>query len=554
MSAQLPFFPPSLPDETLYSRVSRYHLMSGNRTDELTFNELFDCKPMALGGVVPFRMEILASRLPGDANDNLAELTQHNTLLPAFRPFLGKPIPSNNGKSQEITHLPRHVVGMNGDAKLCRSCTREDLELYGAPYYHRSHQIPGVSVCWKHRETLVSSCFNCRFPFQHKNKLLSVPWMACRCSELFSSDKDSTVAGQLEHSYAVYSHNLLQENMPPIHPDLLMNTYREKIRQRGFSRGSLINLKDFQDSMIESLGEPFIRSVDPAFSAQRTMSWLRLSYIESALDLPITRHLLLGLHLFGTANRFSTDVHTLVPSNLVSSKQSRTTDADRDTQRNEHRRKIIAELKKNPDLTMEKLWKKKIKVVAWLFEHDRAWLNNTMSPDNKKIASMATSQAQIDEALDLDYARMVEEHSRKLFEQAGKPQKVTIGKMLACLPKTVSASSVSRDRFPQLFATLDLCKESSWCFSARKVLWALGELDRFEETITISHIILRSGVIHSGVEDILRFCDWDAEKLSKSKIDVRHLLAKAGITRTWRGPSDGKLGTRAGRGYVKKYT
>jgi hypothetical protein len=50
------------------------------------------------------------------------------------------------------------------------------------------------------------------------------------------------------------------------------------------------------------------------------------------------------------------------------------------------------------------------------------------------------------------------------------------------------------------------------------------------------------------VKEILQFCDWDGEKLSKTTIKPKLLLVKAGITRTWRGPSENKLGEFAGRG------
>ena len=53
MAHQLPFFPASLPDETLVSRVSRFHILSGNSTDQLTFRELFDRDTSAVDLIIP---------------------------------------------------------------------------------------------------------------------------------------------------------------------------------------------------------------------------------------------------------------------------------------------------------------------------------------------------------------------------------------------------------------------------------------------------------------------------------------------------------------------
>ena len=125
-------------------------------------------------------------------------------------------------------------------------------------------------------------------------------------------------------------------------------------------------------------------------------------------------------------------------------------------------------------------------------------------------------------------------------------------KILAGVTGSIKTTKANRERYPILFATLDLCKETSWCFSARKILWALGELKRLDETIVVGNIVRTSAVGFNAVESILRFTDWDVGKISSDKISTQVLLAKAGITRTWRGPSESKLGVLGGRGYIRK--
>lgn len=562
MQDKLLFFPPTLPNESLISRVSRYHVISGNRTEQLTFGELFSRGGFNLGGVVPGYIEVLAARLPGDADSNLVKILQDNTLLPAFRPFLGRTNAQQSSVgvadvNAQITHFPRHVVGMGGNAKLCLSCVAEDEQAHGVAYWKRSHQMPGVTVCWKHKESLVSSCQNCRFPFQRSNKLLSVPWMACPvCSMHLEKTKRDDAADPLEIVYGLFAHELLVENIPPYHPEILMNTYREKIRQRGYSRGSMPALQDFQDSMIDELGCEFIRKVDPAFSANRANWWLRLSYIESALDMPITRHIILGMYLFGTAHNFHQHLQALAnEDDAIVRKKGKKSDSSQNSIRDEFRRKIASMLKKAPSLSMEQLWKKHFRTVAWLYDNDREWLNNVVPDCGAKADHFAVStKPQSDDALDREYALLAEDYSRKLFEKPGKPQRIGMAKILAGVAGSIQLTRTNRERYPILFATIDLCKETSWCFSARRILWALGELKRLDETIVVGNIVLKSAVGFAAVESILRFADWDAEKISSVKINTQMLLAKAGITRTWRGPSESKLGEFGGRGYVRKKT
>jgi len=85
MTQPLPFFPASLPDETLASRASRFHILRGNSTDQLTFKELFGRSQLAIGLIVPANLDVLASRLPGMPSENLQDLIKTNGNPPTKR-------------------------------------------------------------------------------------------------------------------------------------------------------------------------------------------------------------------------------------------------------------------------------------------------------------------------------------------------------------------------------------------------------------------------------------------------------------------------------------
>jgi hypothetical protein len=51
----------SMPDETLHSRITRYHFLSGNRTEAETFRDLFGSDPFGVG-MLPKKIEVLAGR------------------------------------------------------------------------------------------------------------------------------------------------------------------------------------------------------------------------------------------------------------------------------------------------------------------------------------------------------------------------------------------------------------------------------------------------------------------------------------------------------------
>lgn len=46
--------------------------------------------------------------------------------------------------------------------RLCPECIHADMEDFGVPYWHRSHQLPGVSICPLHDAALLLSTCSCQ--------------------------------------------------------------------------------------------------------------------------------------------------------------------------------------------------------------------------------------------------------------------------------------------------------------------------------------------------------------------------------------------------------
>lgn len=233
MAHQLPFFPASLPDETLVSRVSRFHLLCGNATDQLTFQDLFDRDTSAVNLIVPANLDVLANRLPGIPTENIKNLIRTNTLFLLFRPFLGHVDRRADLKPDlELGRTLRQIVGAMNDAKLCVTCLHEDKASGPCAHWHRAHQIPGLTACWRHGTKLISCCPNCS-PFQVKNRLLTVPWLPCRkCGMDLTSWTTSSSATEKELCFARYAYELLRANIPTIDPYCLVTVYESAILDR----------------------------------------------------------------------------------------------------------------------------------------------------------------------------------------------------------------------------------------------------------------------------------------------------------------------------------
>ena len=143
--SDLLFFPMAMPGEMLHSRITRYHFLSGNKTVGETFRDLFGSDVFSIG-TLPKQLEVLAARLPGDAEANLEELICTNTTFPLYRPFLGIGQEGNDGAAGlsfcSVARVPRREGSVYGKAKLCPTCVQQDLLELGYAYWHRSHHIP----------------------------------------------------------------------------------------------------------------------------------------------------------------------------------------------------------------------------------------------------------------------------------------------------------------------------------------------------------------------------------------------------------------------------
>lgn len=320
----------------------------------------------------------------------------------------------------------------------------------------------------------------------------------------------------------------------------------------GFVRGSKTALAAFTESMVASLGEEFIRSVDPAYATGKTSFWLRFNYYDGGMDMPVTRHILLGMHLFGTADKFLQAVRALLPAARPAAgrKESNQPVSSASSMQEESRKRIRHEIKLDPDANMEKLWKKAYRATAWLFEHDKRWLHDALTPQRSKPKSKTLTLSDEDRRQDQHFASLIEAYARRLSASKEKPQRITLARLLACLPVKPSFIKHHAARYPILGEQLARTKETSWSFSARRILWAIGEMGRLDLSLTHASIVITSAVSYYTVWKILNFCRWDFAAMAAQHINPVEELTRVGIGLTWQGPDSSAINEVGGRAYI----
>lgn len=154
-----------LPDETLYSLVTRLHYLSGFRSETATSNALFGRQRAGLRHDFQHGLSEFEHRTNGSLGP-AEQILLNRTILPLFLCFNDREFSSKFTRSfvdgyWDSTALGRPFITGGTRAcnplKACPDCIEHDQDTYGVPYWHRSHQFPGVWACAIHESPLMEA-------------------------------------------------------------------------------------------------------------------------------------------------------------------------------------------------------------------------------------------------------------------------------------------------------------------------------------------------------------------------------------------------------------
>jgi len=536
--SDLLFFPVSMPDEMLHSRITRYHFLSGNRTAAETYRDLFASKPFCIGGIVPKQIERLANRLPGQSEANLEELISSNTTFPAYRPFLGvRQGPESTAgplSFDGVVRIPRREESIHGKAKLCPTCVQEDLIDMGYAYWHRSHHIPGVAVCWRHGDSLIHACPKCSHPFYRKLRLLPNLTEPCACG--WSPLNATTIrkGSNLEKKVALFAHDILQRNIPPIGSAVLSSCYVRQCKKRGFIFGNNAGIAKLFLSIQGAYGDELLSQIDPAYDKGKHEQWIRLKSDKGQLNMPLARHLIIALHLFASADDFEGALkkESILLSASSSLRPSKSDESQPD-KKTRYRKKIEMLLALRSDANVEYLWKKAYKPTQWISENDNAWLMAKLRAP-KEVAVTVEKTA---DSRDAAYAALIEAGVDELYRVTEDLKRVNIRNLQTLLPSSLPhGQSLRKQRFPLTYQQIKLHQESVWHFRLRTLVWAISELIRMKLPVNYSTVRLTSVVASKVFLVFSSFFEWDLESFARTGVEAEALLKSTGVSRNWEGP------------------
>lgn len=552
----LPFFPAARPDELLSSRVSRFHIERGNAKTRETYSELFGSSPFHISKLYTSRIDTLAARLPGEHQENAKRIIYENTLIPIARLFtastVGRVGNDDIGKS----------MGVVGETRVCLQCIEEDAQDYGSAHLHRSHNIPMVSVCWRHKTRLINHCPICTCPIEVRNDLVLSPWIGCICCgfRFEGSDETSTsdTVSSKDVDLAKFAHDVLDKLPEGIVAEAVPYVLRNRAIERGFRWGKEgLNRRGLMAAMEEHYTPAFLSSVDVAYAKGKTAGWLDfLGLSNESLEGPFSRNLLLANFLFEDADAFLAKVKEALELESTSTSAQAMPEIDHrsstsvtnDKDNLELLINRLAELAATRHLSIQELWlnqfgaMKRINHLGGRFAVDSLRLaieaKSNLSK-KKKVARIAVHPK------DSEWAEEIKAAAFLLYNAPDMPVRITMS-LLVKHAKSHSSQWPNAERFPLTRAACEASQESQCHFYARRIMWAMA--NHVGQEVTRAAIPEFSGLEYRRANDIFHFLDAFGVVPVAPFTDQ---LESKGITRTWDGPFPNKEYRKTGRGYVK---
>lgn len=226
--------PAWLPDETFFSLVSRSHQMLGHRTAAETSDLFFGQSRCGHQHDLPNGLRAFCTRT-GNVLGAESQIALTRTILPMFLPHrsantlqdsLGLMCGDRKGALKYQLGLLTSRFRAHHPLKACLHCMQVDEASYGTPYWHLTHQFPGIWVCPEHNAVLLECNIKA-------NGVRRFDWLLPDISSLTEVAVPESSAPDLRRfANIVRGWSELGKTGMLLSPDLLSGIYQTQIQHR----------------------------------------------------------------------------------------------------------------------------------------------------------------------------------------------------------------------------------------------------------------------------------------------------------------------------------
>lgn len=380
--------PKALPDETLYSLVSRIAWLNGVPSDRQACELLLGVlgTPRVSDAIVDLVHFCVATEYAyGKPDDVLGSLS----IWPFFRnmathPSVEVPRAESPDDRRRLTPRDLGLAGLSNAQphiwRWCSACILRDIEEYGLAYWHRTHQLPGVVVCAHHGRPLNEA----HIPYWARQKCFLAP-------ESVQAGLESTISCSGDHctgmalEIAHFAKSALDGGNGEVTPAIIQGAFFDGLRAMNLIDGKAhIHVHRFASSFLDHYGE--LTHIDHFSPFLNTKALFRLAKAmgTSSMVLPPTLGLMIANWVFGSWELFRAScdwrmtIDTPFRLGHQTSEQTVVSDNTLEQSRTEHRRACVKFMASVPIATRTDFWHAHSKSCRWLAQHDRDWFDSTL--------------------------------------------------------------------------------------------------------------------------------------------------------------------------------
>lgn len=304
------YIPPILTDELLYSFLARVATCNAFTNPRIYLPIFFGTKDIIPSADLPTSLKELQNRLglmsPFDSPEQIIETA---TLYPYHRAFLPpdrhkkiqKSLLDGGGKGLK-TLLGRvaNRFGANPPLRYCAMCIQADVKRRdGAPYWHRMHQLPGVTSCAFHE---VDLCLH-SWPSKSTDRQRLVA-----LHQVASGSNGSIPSHATQIWFSKISRDLLEARFYPLDIRRWHSAYVVAAEQLGYiDANGRICFEDLTAAIRQHYADfaGFVHQERILSTQTRPLNWLRTVFGRPDCATHPILHLLLIGFLFGSVDVFA---------------------------------------------------------------------------------------------------------------------------------------------------------------------------------------------------------------------------------------------------------
>lgn len=546
------YFPVIYPDELLYSVLARYHRHTASRSPKRTLDDLFCERTVRATVDLPGHLGALSRRLPAERCLAPERLAAELTLFPYHVAFQSASVVREiltamiDGAADSVhvrLGLAASIVPAPGTLRYCPQCFAEAVARWGEPYWRRSHQLPGVLICAEHGVPIRDSAVHPGLGRQHEFQAATAE--TCADGAATASWEEDERCLSLLHAIAVRSAALLERLPIGVSSVDLTAGYRDALIDRRLAsahgRVDQQKLRDTFDTVLGPLHGVLVAVAHPvwlpAIVRKHRHAFHPLHHI--LLDLVINRYapasvvtvdgmastgrkritdpgfdgrlcdlVAAGFSLRATARALTVDPNTVrkhsADLRLATTWRplSRSPQLPKPPSGPNRRARWIDLRCREPELGRKALADRLPADHAWLYRHDRDWLEaHSPSPTIRRSSGPRADWA----VIDLNLAANLRVAAGTILSRI-PPVRVT----LAELERHVGRRGWIGKRYaklPETVAALVEVTESVEAFRIRRVSWAKHELEATGTAAPLWKVRRLAGLpecASAAVEDALR--------------------------------------------------